>query len=170
MGGNWLCLGWLHYSKRWSSLLLCFYKQSCSSVIHNPDCCIHGFKPRQVQRKEAGDKIIQGMGKYCRKKGEEATKKPQPQHFWVAACFWSLHQFDSKTYPSEFMGGKGGKVVLLTLRLLLNIKTGGINFLTPPLIFDVMYFRGASPLRICSQKWNMWLWEYSSSFLSPIRC
>lgn len=41
-----------------------------------------------------------------------------------------------------------GKVVLLTPRLLLNIKTGGIKFSAPSLILDSMHLRSVSPLRI----------------------
>lgn len=63
-----------------------------------------------------------------------------------------FYQFDSQTHPSELGEEKEEKVVLLTLILLLNIKSDDINFSTPPLIFDVVYFRGAGPLRISSQK------------------
>lgn len=40
-----------------------------------------------------------------------------------------------------------GKVVLLTLRLLLNIKTGGIKFSASSLILDSMHSRSVGPLR-----------------------
>lgn len=120
----------------------------------------------KCREKEPRDKTIQGLEVLPEEEGvRRPQRNPQPQHFWAAACFWSLSPIWQRDTSIRIRRRKRGKVVLLTLRLLLNIKTGGINFSAPPLIFDVMLSRGAGPLRICSQIWNTWLRDYSSSFI-----
>lgn len=59
---DWLCAGWLHYSKCWCSSSLCSFPQSCTSVV----CChkyrIHGFKSTQMQRWGLSDKKVEKHG------------------------------------------------------------------------------------------------------------
>lgn len=69
-------------------------------------------------------------------------------HFWVTTCLESLTVWQLVWHMClAVWTWERGKVVLLTLRLLLNIKTGGIKFSASSLILDSMHLRSAGPLR-----------------------